>query len=89
MDLEIREFTQAIVNFVNNSKLPLEVKRLSLHDICTKVDAATEGVIKSQLAERERAEKEKETKSSCDFEMTEEDQEEPPEGEVEEDEQGL
>ena len=59
MDLEIREFSQAIVNFINKSPLPAEIKRLALRDICTKLEAAADGEIQRQIAERERAEKEK------------------------------
>ena len=58
MDLEIREFSNSIINYINGNTLPIEIKRLVLHDICGKIDVAADGVIKGQIAERERAEKE-------------------------------
>lgn len=61
MDLEIREFSNSIINYINDTPLPIEVKRLVLRDICGKMDVAADGVIKGQIAERERAEKEKES----------------------------
>lgn len=61
MDLEIREFTQAIVDYINKSKLPVEVKRLSLRDICAKLETVADNVIREQIAEREKEKKEQET----------------------------
>ena len=35
-NLEIREFSQAIINFVDSSGLPEEVKRMALQEILLK-----------------------------------------------------
>ena len=51
-NLEIREFSQAIINFVNGSQLPIEVKRLALADILRQVDSAASEIIRSEIADR-------------------------------------
>ena len=61
MDLEIREFTQTIADFINKSKLPMEVKRLSLHDISRQLDVLADSTVQAQLAKRKRAEEEKQS----------------------------
>ena len=50
--LEIREFEQAIINQINQSPLPLEVKRLIVENICAQVNEATNKQIQAELAER-------------------------------------
>ena len=60
MDLEVREFTNSIVKFINDSKLPAEVKRLVMHKICTELDAVAENIIQTQIAERQNAAKKEE-----------------------------
>lgn len=57
-NLEIREFSQAIINFTNSSQLPLEVKRLVMSDILHQLDSATNTILQSELAERDRKSKE-------------------------------
>ena len=57
-NLEIREFSQAIINFVNGSQLPIEVKRLALADILRQVDSATSEIIRSEIADRDMNNKE-------------------------------
>lgn len=61
MDLEIREFTQTIADFINKSKLPMEVKRLSIHDISRQLDVLADSTVQAQLAKRKRAEEEKQS----------------------------
>ena len=57
-NLEIREFSQAIINFVNGSALPVEVKRLALSDIMHQLDSAANTAIQGEIVERDRKEKE-------------------------------
>lgn len=57
-NLEIREFSQAIINFINSSSLPVEVKRLALADILHQLDSAANTAIQVEIAERDRKEKE-------------------------------
>lgn len=57
-NLQIREFSQSIINFVNASPLPLEVKRLALLDIQNQVENAVNEMLKKELMERDEEEKE-------------------------------
>lgn len=57
-NLEIREFSQAIINFINSSSLPVEVKRLALADILHQLDSAANTAIQGEIVERDRKEKE-------------------------------
>lgn len=50
--LEIREFEQGIINQINQSPLPLEVKRLIVENICAQVNEATNKQIQVELTER-------------------------------------
>lgn len=59
MDLEIREFSQAIINFINANTLPMEVKRLCLAEITEQVNRESDACINAQLSERKNAEKER------------------------------
>ena len=52
-NLQIREFSQSIINFINASQLPIEVKRLALKDILSQVEAETNKVLQSELQIRE------------------------------------
>lgn len=52
MDLEIREFKNAIVQFVNKSELPMEVKRLCLKEILDEVNILSDETIKAQIVLR-------------------------------------
>ena len=56
MDLEIREFKNAIVQFVNKSELPMEVKRLCLKEILDEVNILSDETIKAQIVLRNRKE---------------------------------
>lgn len=57
-NLEIREFSQAIINFVNQSTLPIEVKRLALKDILAQVEEETTKVLTEEIRYREEAQRE-------------------------------
>lgn len=59
-NLEIREFSQAIINFINSYALPVEVKRLALSDILHKLDSAADTAIQGEIVERDKKEKEAE-----------------------------
>ena len=53
-NLEIREFSQAIINFVNRSALPVEVKRLALSDITHQLDSTANAILQNEITERDR-----------------------------------
>lgn len=53
MDLMIMRFREKLVQDINESPLPLEVKRLVLSEIITKVEIATNEVIQKELKEEE------------------------------------
>lgn len=57
-NLKIREFSQAIENFVNGSDLPEEVKRMVLHEILLKQEKQTTDALLAEIADRDAAEKE-------------------------------
>ena len=57
-NLEIREFSQAIINFVNQSTLPMEVKRLALKDIIAQIETETNKVLTEEIRYREEAQRE-------------------------------
>lgn len=65
-NLEIREFSQAIINFVNGSTLPLEVKRLVMADIMHQLDSAANAILQNEIAERDQvvAKEEKEAQEN-------------------------
>lgn len=56
--LQIREFSQSIINFVNASQLPIEVKRLALKDIMAQVEDETNKVLREEIRDREEAQRE-------------------------------
>ena len=57
-NLEIREFSQAIINFVNSSTIPMEVKRIALKDILAQVEEETNKVLTEEIRYREEAQRE-------------------------------
>ena len=57
-NLEIREFSQAIINFVNSSTIPMEVKRIALNDILAQVEEEANKVLTEELKAREEAQRE-------------------------------
>ena len=58
MDLLIREFKNSIISFVNQSDLPMEIKRLCLSEILKDESDASDAVIKDQLVSRSNLESE-------------------------------
>lgn len=58
INLEIREFSQAIENFVNGSDLPEEVKRMALQEIMNKQEQKSRDALLAEIAARDAAEKE-------------------------------
>lgn len=54
--LEIREFKQAISNFVAGSELPAEVKRLVLKEVLTEQENTTLRVMRDEIEARDLAE---------------------------------
>ena len=59
MDLQIRQFQLGLVDYINQSSLPIEVKRLVIKDILLKVEKASEDLI-SQLIKEQEVQKTKE-----------------------------
>ena len=53
-NLKIREFSQAITNFIDRSPLPVEVKRLCLNDIAAQLLQAANMQIETEILERDR-----------------------------------
>lgn len=61
MNLKIREFNITLENYINNTDLPLEVKRMVLKEIYDRVSAEADKSIIAEISERD--EKEREEKS--------------------------
>jgi len=59
MDLQIRQFQLGLVDYINQSNLPIEVKRLIIKDVLLKVEKASEDLI-SQLIKEQEVQKTKE-----------------------------
>ena len=57
-NLEIREFKQSIVNFINSSPVMDEVKRLVLSEILHEQDEKTTAVLTNEIRERDKKEAE-------------------------------
>lgn len=57
-NLKIREFSQAITNFVDGSDLPEEVKRMALQEILIKQEQKAKEALLTEIAARDAAEKE-------------------------------
>ena len=58
MNLKIREFQTAIVNFTNASDLPIEVKRLALEEILHQLRDGANQQLQIEIQQRDNAEKE-------------------------------
>lgn len=54
--LSIREFQKTIIDYTNQSQLPMEVKRLVFQDILTKIETETEDVLYKQVVARKAKE---------------------------------
>ena len=57
-NLEIKEFTQAINNFVDGSGLPEEVKRMALQEVLTRQEQKAREALMAEIADRDAAEQE-------------------------------
>lgn len=57
-NLKIREFSQAITNFVEGSDLPDEVKRMALQEILIKQEQKAKEALLAEITARDAAEKE-------------------------------
>lgn len=55
-NLEIREFSQAITNFVDSSGLPEEVKRMALQEVLTCQEQKARDALLAEIANRDAAE---------------------------------
>ena len=57
MDIEIRRFRKALINLINQSQLPIEVKRLVTADVLMELTKAADdfvmGLLQQQQAEEE------------------------------------
>lgn len=58
-NLEIREFSQAIINFIKKSPLPIEVKRLCINDIAAQLQQAADAQIETEILQRDQRPAEK------------------------------
>ncbi len=56
MDLEIREFREGLIIFINKYELPMEIKRLVVKEVYGDIDDAANGVIKEQAKSRNQKE---------------------------------
>ena len=57
-NLEIREFSQAIINFVDSSGLPEEVKRMALQEVLIRQEQKARDALLAEIADRDAAEQE-------------------------------
>ena len=65
-NLEIKEFSQAITNFVESSGLPEEVKRMALQEVLTRQEQKARDALLAEIADRDAAEaKQKEVKQDA------------------------
>ena len=55
-NIEIKEFSQAITNFVDGSGLPEEVKRMALQEILTRQEQKARNALMAEIAARDAAE---------------------------------
>lgn len=57
-NLEIKEFSQAITKFVDESSLLEEVKRLALQEVLTRQEQKARDALLEEIADRDAAEQE-------------------------------
>lgn len=57
-NLEIKEFSQAITKFVDESSLPEEVKRLALREVLTRQEQRTRDALLAEIKARDAEEQE-------------------------------
>jgi len=56
MNLQIREFEQAIIRFINQSDLPMEVIRLAIKDVFYQVDNLANAAIDMEIQQKKEQE---------------------------------
>nr|DAU03955.1 MAG TPA: hypothetical protein [Caudoviricetes sp.] len=57
-NLKIREFTQALLNFIDGSDLPEEVKRMALQEVLTRQEQKARDALLAEIAARDAEEQE-------------------------------
>ena len=55
INAEIRGFHHGLVDYINKSGLPIELKRLVIADVARQIDRAAEEIIKKELEAQEVA----------------------------------
>lgn len=65
MDLEIREFREGLIIFINKYELPMEIKRLVVKEVYRDISNAADGVIKKQAELRNQKEDKEEAKEDA------------------------
>lgn len=65
INVKIMEFRNAIKNFVTDSPLPDEVKKMVLEQCLTEQSERTLATVRQEIAEREKAESEKEVENNA------------------------
>lgn len=63
MNLKIREFKVTLENYINNTDLPPEVKRMVLNEIYESADRSASEAIAAEIKEREEQEGEQDEQS--------------------------
>lgn len=63
MNLKIREFSEAIRQFVHKSSLPAEIKRLAINEITQEVEQQASAELLKEIGERDRREAGKDAES--------------------------
>lgn len=53
MDLQIRQFQTGLIDYINKSTLPMEVKRLVIKDILLQIERASNEFINQLIKEQE------------------------------------
>ena len=61
MDLQIREFEQSLINFINQVNISIEIKRLVVKDVYTQLEKESDKVV-VKLAQDKKIEQDKKKK---------------------------
>ena len=64
-NLEIREFSQAITNFVDSSGLPEEVKRMALQEVLIRQEQKARDALLAEIADAAEAATQEEVKQDA------------------------
>lgn len=73
MDLEIREFRENLIRYINSVDISMEIKRLVVKEVYDQIDKCASDVLKSQIAAREQAEQEQKSEVREDAESIQSD----------------